>query len=64
MAWSKKKDSGRKEPKFGLAAAMSELRLNPLDRIASAEDDKPKKKAAARRADGVMAGPGPFARCR
>src|SRR4051812_22074232 len=51
MAWGKKRSSGRKEPKFGLAAAMSELRLNPLDRIASAEDNKPKKKAAARRTD-------------
>src|SRR4051812_1850628 len=51
MALGKKEDSGRKEPKFGLAAAMSDLRLNPLDRISPAEDDKPKKKAAAKRTD-------------
>src|SRR5882762_8843370 len=51
MAWAKKKGSGRREPKFGLAASLSELRLNPLDRIAAADDDKPKKKSAAKRTD-------------
>jgi len=51
MAWGKKKGGGRKEPKFGLAAAMSELRLNPLDRIAPAEDDKPKKKSVTKRTE-------------
>ncbi|MEH2473830.1 penicillin-binding protein 1A [Nitrobacteraceae bacterium AZCC 2161] len=43
MAWGKKKGGGRKEPKFGLAASLSELRLNPLDRVSVADDDKPKK---------------------
>src|SRR4051812_15303452 len=51
MAWGKKKSGGRKEPKFGLAAAMSELRLNPLDRIAPPEDDKPKKKSTTKRTE-------------
>jgi penicillin-binding protein 1A len=45
MAWGKKKSGGRKEPQFGLAASLSELRLNPLDRISGGED-KPKKKSA------------------
>src|ERR1700733_1961958 len=44
MAWGRKKSGGRKEPQFGLAAALSELRLNPQDRIPFA-DDKPKKSA-------------------
>jgi penicillin-binding protein 1A len=43
MAWGKKKGGGRKEPKFGLAASLSELRLNPLDRVSVADDDRPKK---------------------
>ncbi|HVV41512.1 MAG TPA: penicillin-binding protein 1A [Nitrobacter sp.] len=44
MAWGrKKKRGGRKEPVFGLPAALSELRLNPLDRITVA-DDKPAKR--------------------
>jgi penicillin-binding protein 1A len=42
MAWARKKSGGRKEPQFGLAAALSELRLSPQDRI-SVADDKPKK---------------------
>jgi penicillin-binding protein 1A len=46
MARGKKNSDGRKEPRFGLAAAMADLRLNPLDRIAPAEDDKPRKKSA------------------
>ncbi|MGA8900035.1 transglycosylase domain-containing protein, partial [Bradyrhizobium sp.] len=33
MAWRRKKGGGRKEPMFGLAAALSELRLSPDDRI-------------------------------
>ncbi|MEI9922854.1 MAG: PBP1A family penicillin-binding protein [Bradyrhizobium sp.] len=44
MAWARKKSGGRKEPQFGLAAALSELRLSPQDRI-SVADDKPKKSA-------------------
>ncbi|WP_029583934.1 transglycosylase domain-containing protein [Bradyrhizobium sp. URHD0069] len=43
MAWGRKKSGGRKEPQFGLAAALSELRLSPQDRIAPAADEKPKK---------------------
>src|ERR1700730_4592540 len=51
MAWRRKKKSGRKEPQFGLAAALSELRLTPQDRIPSSEEDKPKKSASRRKAD-------------
>jgi penicillin-binding protein 1A len=43
MAWGRKKSSGRKEPRFGLAAALADLRLDPKDRIPSAAEDKPKK---------------------
>ena len=49
MAWGRKKSSGRKEPRFGLAAAMADLRLDPKDRIPVAEE-KPKK-SAKRKAD-------------
>jgi penicillin-binding protein 1A len=45
MALGRKKNSGRKEPLFGLAAALSDLRLGPEDRIPSA-DSKPKKSPA------------------
>jgi penicillin-binding protein 1A len=45
MAWGRKKSGGRKEPLFGLPAALADLRLTPADRIANAED-KPKKTAA------------------
>jgi penicillin-binding protein 1A len=43
MAWGRKKNGGRKEPLFGLPAALSELRLSPQDRIPSPTDEKPKK---------------------
>src|SRR6201991_4197141 len=43
MAWGRKKSGGRKEPRFGLAAALADLRLDPKDRIPSAAEDKPKK---------------------
>lgn len=43
MAWGKKK-GGRKEPLFGLPAALADLRLTPADRIPGG-DDKPKKSA-------------------
>ena len=49
MARGRKKGGGRKEPRFGLAAAMADLRLNPKDRIPAAEQ-KPKK-SAKRKAD-------------
>ena len=44
MAWGRKKGGGRKEPQFGLGAALSELRLGPRDRVAPAEE-KPKKQS-------------------
>ncbi|TYO60987.1 penicillin-binding protein 1A [Bradyrhizobium hipponense] len=44
MAWGKKKGGGRKEPLFGLPAALADLRLTVADRIPNAED-KPKKSA-------------------
>ncbi len=47
MAWGRKKSGGRKEPRFGLAAALADLRLDPKDRI-SAASDKPKKSAKRR----------------
>ncbi|MBV8925993.1 MAG: penicillin-binding protein 1A [Bradyrhizobium sp.] len=50
MAWGRKKTSGRREPRFGIAAALAELRLDPKDRIPSADDDKPKK-ASKRKID-------------
>src|ERR1019366_2697733 len=43
MAWGRKKGGGRKEPQFGLAASLAELRLGPQDRVAPAGEDKPKK---------------------
>src|SRR3982751_5742093 len=44
MAWGRKESGGRKEPLFGLPAALAELRLSPEDRIPAADDDdKPKK---------------------
>jgi penicillin-binding protein 1A len=49
MAWGRKKSGGRKEPQFGLGASLSELRLGPQDRVASA-DDKPKRPSAKRKA--------------
>src|ERR1019366_6450416 len=52
MAWGRKKRGGRKEPQFGLAASLSELRLNPRDRVAvAADDDKPKKPSPKRRTE-------------
>src|SRR5579871_5345575 len=47
MAWGRKKSGGRKEPRFGLAAALADLRLDPKDRIPAA-GDKPKKAAKRR----------------
>ena len=45
MAWGRKKNSARKEPLFGLPAALADLRLSPADRIPNAED-RPKKSPA------------------
>jgi penicillin-binding protein 1A len=49
MAWGRKKSGGRREPQFGLAASLSELRLGPQDRIASADDETPKKPSPKRK---------------
>jgi penicillin-binding protein 1A len=50
MAWGRKKSGGRKEPLFGLPAALADLRLSPEDRIpAAADDDKPKKPVPKRK---------------
>ena len=46
MAWGRKRSGGRKEPQFGLAASLSELRLGPQDRVAH---DEPPKKPAKRK---------------
>src|SRR6185437_7072004 len=51
MAWGRKKGSGRKEPRFGIAAALADLRLDPKDRIPAAGGDKPKKAARRKVAD-------------
>jgi penicillin-binding protein 1A len=50
MAWGRKNSGGRREPMFGLAASLAELRLGPQDRVTVA-DDKPKNKTAKRKAD-------------
>jgi penicillin-binding protein 1A len=50
MAWGRKKSGGRREPQFGLAASLSELRLGPQDRIPGG-DDKPKKRSPKPRPD-------------
>jgi penicillin-binding protein 1A len=51
MAWGRKKSGGRKEPQFGLASSLAELRLGPQDRVPSAGDEKPKKPSPKRKAD-------------
>ena len=54
MAWGRKKSGGRTEPLFGLAAAMADLRLSPLDRIGAGDtprDSKPKDVFAQFRAN-------------
>ncbi len=51
MAWGQKKRSGRKEPVFsGFAASLSELRINPLDRVTIADDKPPDRRARPRKA--------------
>src|ERR1017187_5998373 len=50
MAWGRKKGGGRREPQFGLAASLAELRLGPQDRVAS-NDATPKKPSSKRKAD-------------
>ena len=51
MAWGRKKSGGRKEPLFGRAASLAELRLSPEDRVPTNEEDKPKKASSRRKAD-------------
>ena len=48
MAWGRKKSGGRKEPLFGLAAPLGDLRLGPQDRIPGGET-KAKKPAVRRK---------------
>ncbi|WP_426426432.1 transglycosylase domain-containing protein [Bradyrhizobium genosp. A] len=48
---SGKKKGGRKEPLFGLPAALADLRLTAADRIPGGGDDKPKKSSSKRKAD-------------
>ncbi|MGX4807725.1 transglycosylase domain-containing protein [Bradyrhizobium guangdongense] len=48
---SAKKKGGRKEPLFGLPAALADLRLTAADRIPGGGDDKPKKSSGKRKSD-------------
>src|SRR6202048_3639739 len=48
MAWGQKKSGGRREPQFGLAASLAELRLGPQDRVAG-NDETPKKPSPKRK---------------
>jgi penicillin-binding protein 1A len=50
MALGRKKSGGRKEPLFGLPAALADLRLSPEDRVPDA-DDRPKKSSKPRTDD-------------
>jgi penicillin-binding protein 1A len=56
MAWGRKKSGGRKEPLFGLPAALADLKLSPEDRIPGG-DDRPRKnnrpKSAKRKSEDV-----------
>jgi penicillin-binding protein 1A len=49
MAWGRKKGGGRKEPLFGLPAALADLRLSPEDRIPAATDEEKPKKPVPKR---------------
>src|SRR6202171_1540956 len=48
MAWGQKTSGGRREPQFGLAASLAELRLGPQDRVAG-NDETPKKLSPKRK---------------
>src|ERR1700737_2326220 len=48
MAWGRKKSGGRREPQFGLAASLAELRLGPQHRVAG-NDETPKKPSPKRK---------------
>ena len=56
MALGRKKSGGRKEPLFGLPAALADLRLSPEDRVPNAED-RPKKSSRPKMDDGDDEGP-------
>ena len=69
MAWGKKKGGGRKEPTFGISAALSDLRLSADDRVPGGEErpkkapkrdgggsDKPRKARTASKARGKSRG--------
>jgi len=43
MAWGRKNSGGRKEPLFGLPAALADLRLSADDRVPGGGDDRPAK---------------------
>src|SRR5712675_1906454 len=49
MAWGRKKSGGRREPQFGLAASLAELRLGPQDRVTTDDDETPTKPSAKRK---------------
>jgi penicillin-binding protein 1A len=51
MAWGRKKRGARKEPLFGLAAAVTDLRLSAQDRIAAIFDDTTGKTTAKAKYD-------------
>ena len=51
MAWGRKKGGGRKEPQFGLAAALAELRLGPQDRIPTGGSTSRKSRPPNARSD-------------
>ena len=53
MALGRKKSGGRKEPLFGLPAALADLRLSAEDRIPAAEE-RPKKPSKPRPDDGEL----------
>jgi penicillin-binding protein 1A len=59
MALGRKKSAGRKEPLFGLPAALADLRLSPEDRVPAASDDRPKKTSPKRKSEDIDDEPPP-----
>src|SRR6476661_694074 len=47
MAWGRKKSGGRREPRFGPSASLSELRLSSKDRVAGPDDMAKRSSAQA-----------------
>jgi len=62
MAWGRKKSGGRKEPLFGLAGALAEIRLGPQDRIPPAGDEPKAKSSRSSRSSRGDGDEGPPAR--